>query len=106
MQNQLAKIKNIVIQGAGAMGALYASKFQDAGDFSVALLASERHYERLKTDGLVINGRHYNLPVIQPGDQVSPADLTIVGVNQTSVAMRAAYSDFQASTAAQQLMEA
>ena len=73
-------IKNVVIQGAGALGALYASKFHNAGHFSVQLIASGARYERLTTEGMRINGQHYALPVIHPDDQAASADLIIVAL--------------------------
>jgi 2-dehydropantoate 2-reductase len=74
------EIKNVVIQGAGALGTLYASKFHDTGQFSVGLIASGVRYERLKTNGILVNGQHYRIPVIHPEDDLTCADLIIVAL--------------------------
>ena len=76
----MSEINNVVIQGAGALGALYASKFHDSGQFSVALIASGSSYERIKTNGFLVNGKHYQIPVIHPDDDPTGADLIIVAL--------------------------
>ena len=76
----MSEINNVVIQGAGALGALYASKFHDSGQFSVALIASGSSYERIKTNGFLVNGKHYHIPVIHPDDTPTCADLIIVAL--------------------------
>lgn len=75
----MPEIKNVVIQGAGALGTLYASKFHETG-FSVSLIANGVRYERLKSNGILVNGERYTLPVIHPDDAPSPADLIIVAL--------------------------
>ena len=75
----MQEINQIVIQGAGALGAFYAARFHDAG-FAVRLLARGERYERLKQDGLVVNGRSYALPVVHPEEKVQPADLVLVAL--------------------------
>ena len=86
----MQEIKNIVIQGAGALGALYASKIFDASGFDVHLLAGGVRYERLKREGLVVNGRHYALPVIHPDESGGPADLILVALKHHHLAGAAA----------------
>ena len=76
----MPEIKNVVIQGVGALGALYASKFHDSGQLSVKLIASGPRYERLKTNGFIVNGKHYHIPVIHPDDDTTYADLIIVAL--------------------------
>ena len=66
--------------GAGAIGAFYASKFFDASQFSTVLVAREARYDRLKAEGLVINGKHYSIPVVHPDETTPPADLIIVAL--------------------------
>ena len=77
---QVLEIKNIVVQGAGALGALYASKFYAAGQFSVSLIAKGTRYEHLKTNGLFVNGKQIIFPVIHPEDPPYPTDLIIVAL--------------------------
>jgi 2-dehydropantoate 2-reductase len=73
-------IKNVSILGAGAIGAAEASIFHDSGDFSVSLIARDERFERLERDGLVVNGKQYNLPVIHPDRADEPSDLIIVAL--------------------------
>ena len=81
----MQEIKKIVIQGAGALGALFATKFSDAGGFDVRLLASGGRYDRLKREGLIVNERHYALPVIHPDEAADPADLVLVASGTTTL---------------------
>jgi len=74
------EIKKVAIIGAGAMGAVYASRFFDASPFSTVLVARGRRCDRLRTEGLVVNGKHYSIPVVHPDEADSPADLIIVAL--------------------------
>ena len=62
------------------MGAIYASKFFDASPFSTVLVARDQRYDRLRADGLVVNGKPYAVPVIHPDEAATPADLIIVAL--------------------------
>jgi len=74
------EIKNIAILGAGAMGASYAAMFIDASQFATVLVAREPRYERLKSEGLIVNRKKYLIPVVHPDEAVPPADLVIVAL--------------------------
>lgn len=76
----LTNMKSVVILGAGAMGAAYASRFCDMDSSFVSLVASGERYHRLKAEGLVVNNKHYPIPVLSPDDTSPPADLIIVAV--------------------------
>lgn len=76
----MQEIRDVAILGAGAMGAVFASKFFDSGAFSTVLVARGERYERLSREGLVVNGKPYAIPMIHPGEAVSLADLIIVAV--------------------------
>ena len=41
-------IHNVIIQGAGALGAYFVKQFRDADGFSTAVVARGARYERLK----------------------------------------------------------
>jgi len=62
------------------MGSAYASAFYAMDPASVAFAASGARYERLKAGGIVVNGRHYPIPVLAPDDPAPPADLVIVAL--------------------------
>lgn len=73
-------ISKVAILGAGAMGAFFASKFFDVGDISTSLVARGQRYDRLKSQGLVVNGKKYSVPVSHPDEVTPPADLIIVAL--------------------------
>jgi len=73
-------IGKVAILGAGAMGAIYASSFFDAPAFSTVFVAREPRYDRLKANGLAINGKQYVIPVVHPDEVAAPADLIIVAL--------------------------
>ena len=73
----MKKIKRVTILGAGAMGSFFASRFYD---FSTSTVARGRHLERLKKDGLVVNDKKYNIPLLHPDEVSIPADLIIVAL--------------------------
>ncbi len=73
-------ITQIVIVGAGAMGAVYAAKFAQAEGLSVAFHAGGARYERLRTHGVTVNDTRLTVPVIHPDDATDPAHLILVAV--------------------------
>ncbi len=75
----MQKIKKVAIIGAGAMGSYFAGRFYDAG-FSTVLIAKDQRLDKLKTRGLVINGKSYAIPAIHPDAADSPVDLIIVAL--------------------------
>jgi 2-dehydropantoate 2-reductase len=73
--------EKVVILGAGAIGAFFATRFFDTAGCSTAIVARGERHDRLKRDGLVVNGKPYaNIPVIHPDEVSSPADLIIVAL--------------------------
>jgi 2-dehydropantoate 2-reductase len=74
------KFERISVIGAGAMGAVYASKFYDMDKSRISLIAGGRRYARLSGNGLVVNGKHYAIPVFSPEEEVPPSDLILVAV--------------------------
>jgi 2-dehydropantoate 2-reductase len=80
LEGSVKEIKNVAVLGAGAMGAAYASRFFDGSLFSTVLVARGPRYDRLRAEGLVVNGKHYAIPVIHPDEAAPPADLIIVAL--------------------------
>ncbi len=76
----MKSIKNVAVLGAGAIGASYAAMFSDASGFSTLLVAKDQRYDRLKSEGLVINRKKYSIPVVHPEEAVPPADLILVAL--------------------------
>lgn len=73
-------IRKIAILGAGALGAAYASQFFNMDPQSVSFVAQGERYARLKADGVEVNDRHYQIPVVSPDQPTVPADLAIVAL--------------------------
>src|SRR5660398_179242 len=82
----MQEIKKITILGAGAMGAYFASRFFDAPEFSTTLIARDERYDRLRSQGLVVNGKDYSIPVIHPDDTSLDADITVVALKHQQLA--------------------
>jgi len=76
----MQEITKVAILGAGAVGAYFATTFFDAEGFQTSLVARGQRYERLRRDGLVVNGRSYLIAVTHPDEATAPADLIIVGL--------------------------
>ncbi|MCX5834475.1 MAG: ketopantoate reductase family protein [Deltaproteobacteria bacterium] len=73
-------IKSVYIIGAGAVGAAYAGLLFEMDKNNVAFIAAGERGERLRNQGVIVNGRHYPIPVFHPKEISSPADLVIVAV--------------------------
>ncbi len=71
--------EKIAIIGAGALGAFYGSIFYEMDPTSVFFIASGERYDRLKHDGVIVNGKHYAITVVSPEEAI-PACLLIVAV--------------------------
>jgi len=72
--------QNIAVVGAGAMGAIYASKFYDMDPGCVTLVAGGERYERLMESGLIVNNKTYRIPVVRPEEDFGPSDFILVAV--------------------------
>jgi 2-dehydropantoate 2-reductase len=71
----------ISVIGLGAVGAAYAARIADAHpEIELRVVAGGSRAERLRNEGVVVNGERYRFPVVHPGLQVTPADLVIVAV--------------------------
>ena len=76
----------ISVIGLGAMGAAYAAKLHLAPDTEVRVIAEGERAERLKRDGVTVNGTRHDFTIVGPDDQVEPADLMVVAVKYPSFA--------------------
>ncbi len=71
----------ISVIGLGAVGASYAARIADAHpETELRVVADGSRSERLRREGIVVNGERYWFPVVEPGQHVAPADLVIVAV--------------------------
>jgi 2-dehydropantoate 2-reductase len=76
----MSSTRTVAILGAGGLGAAYASQFYTMDPASVAFIAADQRYERLKREGVMVNDMHYAIPVLGPDDPAPPADLIIVAL--------------------------
>jgi 2-dehydropantoate 2-reductase len=79
-------VSRVVILGAGALGAYYASRFISAPGFTVAIAATGSRGAALRCDGLVVNARHFNVTVVEPLPGSTPADLVLVALKDYQLA--------------------
>ena len=75
-------IKRVYLIGLGAMGASFAWSFLQDADCDFKVIAGGARKERLRRDGITINGRHFDLDVLDPADACVPADLLIIAVKE------------------------
>jgi 2-dehydropantoate 2-reductase len=72
-------IEKIAIIGAGALGATYGRLLYEMDPESICFIVSGARYERLRQDGVIVNGKRYVPAVVRP-EEATPADLVIVAV--------------------------
>jgi 2-dehydropantoate 2-reductase len=82
----MLEIQKVAILGAGAMGAYFAAQFFDTPGLSTILIASDERLDRLKQDGILVNGKPYRIPAIQPDEADAPVDLIIVALKHHQLA--------------------
>ena len=71
----------ISVIGLGAVGASYAARISDAQpDAELRVVADGARAERLRRDGVVVNGVRHLFQVVDPSQEMAPADLVIVTV--------------------------
>jgi 2-dehydropantoate 2-reductase len=80
------RIDRVVLCGAGAVGSLYVPLLQDLQPGLLRVLAGGARRERLLREGLTVNGRRLEVPVLAPGEPCEPADLVLVAVKQHHLA--------------------
>jgi len=76
MQN----IQRVAVLGAGAMGAYFLAQFLEVGEITTTVVARGERSDRLIKYGLVVNGKTYTTPVMEPDQVDAPVDLIIVAL--------------------------
>jgi 2-dehydropantoate 2-reductase len=82
----MLEIQKVAILGAGAVGAYFAAQFFDTPGLSTVLIASGERLDKLKKDGIVVNGKPYWIPVIQPDEAEATVDLIVVALKHHQLA--------------------
>jgi len=72
-------IEKVAIIGAGALGAAYGGLLYEMDPRCVCFIASGTRHDKLKREGVVVNGKPYRIAVMNP-EEATPADLLIVAV--------------------------
>jgi 2-dehydropantoate 2-reductase len=71
----------VSVIGLGAVGASYAARIVDSAPaVELRVIAEGARAQRLRSDGVTVNGTPYRFAVVEPGETVAPADLVIVAV--------------------------
>ncbi len=76
----------VAILGAGALGAAYASRFYQASPTGVSFIASGDRADRLRHNGVVVNGQHFTIPVTDPATPGTPPALILVALKHQHLA--------------------
>jgi 2-dehydropantoate 2-reductase len=76
----MSEIRNVAILGAGAIGAAFAIKFFDHPNYNTVLIADGERKQRLDKDGIIVNGKPYHIPTIDPTQESAKQDLIIVAL--------------------------
>ena len=74
------QIETISVIGAGGLGAAYAGILYEMDRHCVSFVAGGDRAERLRREGVMVNGTRYVIPVLLPEDLSEPSDLIIVAV--------------------------
>ncbi len=77
----MTKLKNIMILGAGAIGAMMAGLLADAG-YAVEILCDEQRKARYAKDNFIINGKTYKFNYVTLDQVKTPPDLMIAATKQ------------------------
>ena len=85
-RQNLAPIRRVAILGAGGLGAAYGSRFHKSPGFETFFVASRARAERLRSGGLVVNGRSIHITVVSPDKEEQPADLIIIALKHHHLA--------------------
>jgi 2-dehydropantoate 2-reductase len=87
-------IQRVAILGAGGLGAAYGTQFMRAPGFVTQFIARDARYEKLRQEGLNVNGEAYDVHVVHPDDEnTQTADLILVALKQHQ--LQGALADLQ-----------
>jgi 2-dehydropantoate 2-reductase len=76
----MSEVRDIAVLGAGAVGSVYGSMLHAAYPDRVRFLADADRVQRLRRNGLMVNGTAYAVRAATPGELESPPDLILVAV--------------------------
>ena len=76
----MKKIETVAIIGAGAVGGYFIQRLNQSDPESLSVIAGGERGRILKSRGLIINGKHHELKVVDPEKIGRAADFIIVAV--------------------------
>ncbi len=76
----MKKIEKVGLIGLGAMGAYFVPGLSDGLGKDLRIIAGGERARRLRENGVYINGRKFDLNIIDPNDRPEPSDLIIIAV--------------------------
>lgn len=78
--------RTITVLGAGALGAAYASLFYEMDQNCISFTASGERHTQLVENGVVVNGKRYDIPVFSPEDSTPPSDFILIALKHRHLA--------------------
>ena len=81
----MQEIKRATLIGLGAIGSFFAAGLQQALGDGFRVMAEGARKKRLEEQGVVINGKQYHFPIVEPGGPYDPVDLVIIAVKDYSL---------------------
>lgn len=80
----MKEIKTVALVGLGAIGAYFADRLQPVLGDDLRVIAGGARAERIRREGLVINGKQEYYHVVEPGEG-EPADLVIFATKMSGL---------------------
>ncbi len=82
----MKRLDRVLVCGAGAVGSTYAAKLFERDPTCVSLVAGGERRERLRREGVTVNGRRYDFQLLPAGETGPKADVLLVAVKQHHLA--------------------
>lgn len=79
------KIKNVIICGLGAIGAIFAAKITDSSENCLKVLLDESRVQKYKNEPTVLNGKEYFFDYLTPDSKNYEADLVILATKNNGL---------------------
>ena len=79
----MERINKVALIGLGAIGSYFADRLQDELGDGLRIIAGGERADRLRRDGMVINGEKRYFHIVSPEEKRDAADLVIVSTKMT-----------------------
>lgn len=80
------EIKNVIICGLGAIGAIFAAKITDSKENCLKVLLDKSRVQKYKNEPTVFNGKEYSFDYLTPDFKSYEADLIILATKNNGLA--------------------